>query len=70
MSEYYDDYDYDDYDEEDELTPEEEVDECIMNGGGELGAGPVCVIGGCPYWGGDGICMLVLEHMKEGEDED
>ena len=48
---------------EDQL--QEEIEECILSGGGELGAGPECVLGGCPYWGGDGICLLAIENYAK-----
>ena len=56
--------DWDEYEDEEEEWEDEqdEVEECILQGGGVLGAGPKCVIGGCPYWGGDGICLLEIEN--------
>ena len=48
---------------EDQL--QEEIEQCILNGGGELGAGILCVQGGCPYFGGDGICLLAIENYAK-----
>ena len=52
---------------EDQL--QEEIEECILEGGGVLGAGPECVLGGCPYWGGDGICLLAIENYAKEYEE-
>ena len=52
---------------EDQL--QEEIEECILEGGGVLGAGPECVLGGCPYWGGDGICLLAIENYAKAYEE-
>ena len=38
-----------------------EIMQCIASRGKILGVGPKCIFGGCPYWGGDGICLLRIE---------
>ena len=62
---YYEDEEEESF--EDQL--QEEIEECILSGGGELGAGIECAIGGCPYWGGDGICLLAIENYAEAYKE-
>ena len=61
------------YEDEEERSFEddlqEEIEECILSGGGELGAGIECVLGGCPYWGGDGICLLAIENYAKAYEE-
>ena len=61
------------YEDEEEKSFEdqlqEEIEECILEGGGVLGAGPECVLGGCPYWGGDGICLLAIENYAKEYEE-